>query len=141
MSDVAIVGAGIHPFGRHALSGRDQGAVAARRALDDAGLRWPDVQFAFGGSHAAGNADTIVADLGLTGIEFVPDGTNSDFDYSAEDVVYAYDDSGQLTGADRDTNDEAYDYDANGNRDQDITNSAGTFDYVVDPYTRVAKRT
>jgi acetyl-CoA acetyltransferase len=71
MSDVAIVGAGIHPFGRHPLSGRDQGAVAARRALDDAGLRWPDVQFAFGGSHAAGNADTIVADLGLTGIEFV----------------------------------------------------------------------
>ena len=29
------------------------------------------MQFAFGGSDAAGNADALVADLGLTGIEFV----------------------------------------------------------------------
>jgi acetyl-CoA C-acetyltransferase len=72
MTDVAIVGIGIHPFGRHdGVSGRAQGAVAARAALRDAGIAWPDVQFAFGGSDAAGNADALVSDLGLTGIEFV----------------------------------------------------------------------
>ena len=38
MSDVAIVGIGMHPFGRHPISGREQGAIAARRALADAGI-------------------------------------------------------------------------------------------------------
>jgi acetyl-CoA C-acetyltransferase len=72
MVDVAIVGVGIHPFGRTpGVSGREQGAIAARAALADAGISWPDVQFAFGGSDSAGNADALVADLGLTGIEFV----------------------------------------------------------------------
>ena len=72
MNEVAIVGVGIHPFGRtDGVSGREQGAVAARAALADAGIGWADVQFAFGGSYAAGNADALVADLGLTGIEFV----------------------------------------------------------------------
>jgi acetyl-CoA acetyltransferase len=72
MSDVAIVGIGIHPFGRHeGVSGRAQGAAAARDALRDAGVGWSDMQFAVGGSDAAGNADALVADLGLTGIEFV----------------------------------------------------------------------
>lgn len=72
MTDVAIVGIGIHPFGRTpGMSGRAQGAHAARAALRDAGITWGDVQFAFGGSSAAGNADALVADLGLTGIEFV----------------------------------------------------------------------
>ena len=73
MSDgVAIVGVGIHPFGRtDGVSGRQQGAIAARAALVDAGIGWRDVQVAFGGSYAAGNADALVADLGLTGIEFV----------------------------------------------------------------------
>ena len=69
---VAIVGVGIHPFGRtDGVSGRQQGAIAARAALRDAGIGWSDVQVAFGGSYAAGNADALVADLGLTGIEFV----------------------------------------------------------------------
>ena len=71
MSDVAIVGIGMHPFGRHPISGREQGAVAARRALDDAGIDWTDVEYAFGGSSAAGDADTLVADLGLTGVPFI----------------------------------------------------------------------
>jgi acetyl-CoA C-acetyltransferase len=72
MTEVAIVGVGIHPFGRtDGVSGRQQGAVAARAALADAGIGWSDVQFAFGGSHEGGNADALVADLGLTGIEFV----------------------------------------------------------------------
>lgn len=72
MVDVAIIGIGIHPFGRTpGVSGRAQGAHAAREALRDAGLRWSDIQFAVGGSMDAGNADALVADLGLTGIEFV----------------------------------------------------------------------
>ena len=71
MSDVAIVGIGMHPFGRHPISGREQGAIAARRALADAGIAWSDVEYAFGGSSAAGAADTLVADLGLTGVPFI----------------------------------------------------------------------
>jgi acetyl-CoA C-acetyltransferase len=72
VTDVAIVGIGIHPFGRHPeLTGRMQGARAARQALDDAGIGWSQTQFAFGGSDAAGNADALVSELGLTGIEFV----------------------------------------------------------------------
>lgn len=71
MSDIAIIGIGMHPFGRHDLSGLEQGAVAARRAMADAGVEWKDVQYAFGGSAAAGNADTMVSALGLTGLPFI----------------------------------------------------------------------
>ena len=70
--DVAIVGIGIHPFGRTpARSGLQQGAFAARLALQDAGIEWRDVQFAFGGSASAGSADALVNELGLTGIPFI----------------------------------------------------------------------
>ncbi|HEX5537571.1 MAG TPA: thiolase family protein [Sphingobium sp.] len=70
--DVFIVGAGIHPFGRTpGRSGLQQGVFAVRQALERAGLAWRDVQFAFGGSDAAGNADTMVSELGLTGIPFI----------------------------------------------------------------------
>jgi len=71
-ADVAIVGAGIHPFGRHeGVSGLEMAAVAARAALADAGIGWQDVEFAAGGSDAAGNADTTVSVLGLTGVPFI----------------------------------------------------------------------
>src|SRR2546423_9238160 len=70
--DVAIVGIGMHPFGRHdGVSGREQAAYAVRQALGDAGIEWAQVQFSFGGSSAAGNADTLVSDLGLTGLPFI----------------------------------------------------------------------
>lgn len=70
--DVGIVGVGIHPFGRHpGISGLEMAAVAARAALSDAGVRWDDIDFAAGGSDAAGNADTSVSKLGLTGIPFI----------------------------------------------------------------------
>ena len=69
--EVAIVGIGMHPFGRHDLSGMEQGVIAVRRALADAGVRWDDMQFAYGGSAAAGAADTMVTQLGLTGLQFV----------------------------------------------------------------------
>jgi acetyl-CoA acetyltransferase len=72
MSDVSIIGIGLHPFGRTAnRSGLEQGAFAAQAALDDAGVSWKDVQYAFGGSHSAGNADTLVNRLGLTGLPFI----------------------------------------------------------------------
>jgi acetyl-CoA acetyltransferase len=72
MTSVHIIGAGIHPFGRHAdKTGLDQGVFAAREALADAGLDWTDMQFGFGGSSAAGNADAILPRLGLTGVQFV----------------------------------------------------------------------
>ena len=62
---VAVVGVGIHPFGRHdGVSGLEMAAVAARAALQDAGIGWQDVEFASGGSDAAGNADTTVSVLG-----------------------------------------------------------------------------
>jgi acetyl-CoA C-acetyltransferase len=68
---VAIVGVGIHKFGRTpGTSGLHQGAYAARRALEDAGIQWGDIQFAYGGSYSAGNADALGNELGLTGIPF-----------------------------------------------------------------------
>lgn len=70
--EVSIVGIGMHPFGRHeGVSGLQMGAYAIRQALDDAGVGWSDVQCAFGGSAASGNADTLVSSLGLTGVPFV----------------------------------------------------------------------
>ncbi|WP_428631006.1 thiolase family protein [Sphingopyxis sp.] len=70
--DVYIIGAGIHPFGRtDGRSGRDQGVFAVREALADAGLEWRDVEFAYGGSAAAGSADIMVNELGLTSVPFI----------------------------------------------------------------------
>ena len=77
--DVAIVGIGIHPFGRFpGVTGDQMGAVAVRAALADAGVAWKDIQFAYGGSMGAtlghqdvGSADTLVNDLGMTGLPFV----------------------------------------------------------------------
>ncbi|MFC5063829.1 thiolase family protein [Actinomycetospora atypica] len=72
MSEVAIVGIGMHRFGRtEGVSGRAQAVHAARGALRDAGLRFSDMQFGFGGSHSAGDADTLVSELGLTGLPFI----------------------------------------------------------------------
>jgi len=72
MSEVVIVGIGMHEFGRHeGISGMEQGVVAVRRALADSGLAWQDMQFAFGGSKSAGAADLMVSKLGLTGLQFI----------------------------------------------------------------------
>jgi acetyl-CoA acetyltransferase len=71
MDDVAIIGVGLHPFGRFpGLSAIEMGAKAARGALADAGLAWKDVQFAFGGSYEVDNPDAVVNFLGLTGLPF-----------------------------------------------------------------------
>jgi acetyl-CoA C-acetyltransferase len=72
MTRIAIVGIGIHPFGRtQGVSGQDQGSYAVRAACKDAGVEWGDIEFAYGGSMAAGAADTIVSKLGLTGLQFI----------------------------------------------------------------------
>ncbi|MEM6908466.1 MAG: thiolase family protein [Pseudomonadota bacterium] len=69
--NVYIIGAGIHPFGRtEERSGREQGVYAVREAMADAGLEWSDIECAYGGSAAAGNADIMVNELGLTSLPF-----------------------------------------------------------------------
>jgi acetyl-CoA acetyltransferase len=71
-SAVAIVGIGMHPFGRHdGVSAMDQGVVAAKAALADAGVTWPDIQFACGGSRDGVPPDNMVSQLGLTGVQFM----------------------------------------------------------------------
>jgi acetyl-CoA acetyltransferase len=72
VSGVYIVGAGIHPFGRTPeRTGLQQGVFAVRQALGRSGLDWRDIRFAYGGSDAAGKADTMVSELGLTGLPFI----------------------------------------------------------------------
>jgi acetyl-CoA acetyltransferase len=69
--DVAIIGVGLHPFGRFpGKSAIEMGAAAARLAMKDAGIEWRQVQFAFGGSYEVDNPDSIVNQLGMTGIPF-----------------------------------------------------------------------
>ena len=50
--DVAILGVGMHPWGKWGRNFVEYGVAAARAALRDAGLEWSDVQFVAG-------ADTI----------------------------------------------------------------------------------
>jgi acetyl-CoA C-acetyltransferase len=72
VEDVAIIGVGLHPFGRFGpKSAIDMGADAVRAALADAGIAWSDVQFAFGGSFEVDNPDAVTSRLGLTGIPFM----------------------------------------------------------------------
>ena len=71
MDDVAIIGVGLHPFGRFpGKSAFDMGAEAIRAALNDAGVHWDDIQVAFGGSIEASNTDAIVNRVGLSGVPF-----------------------------------------------------------------------
>jgi len=71
MNDVAIIGVGLHPFGRFGdKSAMQMGAEAILAALDDAGIGWQDVQFAFGGSLEVTNPDAVTSLVGLTGIPF-----------------------------------------------------------------------
>lgn len=71
MTGVSIIGVGLSRFGRQpGVSGRAMAVTAIRAALADAGIDWPDVGAAFGGSDSSGLADTLVTDLGLTGLMF-----------------------------------------------------------------------
>ncbi|WP_428338919.1 thiolase family protein [Mycobacterium sp.] len=68
-NEVAIIGVGLHPFGRHGDKlCLEMGADASKDALADASVQWSDVQTAFIGSYEVSNPDAIVSWLGLTGI-------------------------------------------------------------------------
>jgi len=69
-NDVAIIGVGLHPFGRFDKTAMEMGAEAIQFALDDAGVDWRDIQFGFGGSHEVSNPDAVTRLVGLTGITF-----------------------------------------------------------------------
>src|SRR6478752_5405431 len=72
MDEVAIIGVGLHPFGRHGdKSAFEMGADAVELALRDAGIVWNDVDAAFGGSWEVAQADPLTGLLGLTGIPFM----------------------------------------------------------------------
>jgi acetyl-CoA acetyltransferase len=47
--EVAVLGVGMHPWGKWGRSFVEYGVAAARQALEDAGLEWKDVQFVAGG--------------------------------------------------------------------------------------------
>lgn len=70
MEDVAIIGVGLHPFGRWDKTCIQMGADAIHTALDDAGIEWKDVQFGVGGSLEVSNPDAVTRLVGLTGIPF-----------------------------------------------------------------------
>jgi acetyl-CoA acetyltransferase len=48
-NDVAVVGVGMHPWGKWGRNFVGYGMTAARAALDDAGVAWSDIQFVVGG--------------------------------------------------------------------------------------------
>ena len=73
MDDVAIIGVGLHPFGRF---GAEVGHRHGRRRRSaprwpTPASQWKDVQFAFGGSFEVDNPDAVTGRLGLTGIPFM----------------------------------------------------------------------
>ena len=70
MNDVAIIGVGLHPFGRFPKTTMEMGVEAIEAALADAGVEWTDMQFAYGGSLEVSNPDAITRLVGLTGIPF-----------------------------------------------------------------------
>lgn len=47
-ADVAILGVGMHPWGKWGKNFVEYGVVAATAALTDAGVAWPDIQFVSG---------------------------------------------------------------------------------------------
>jgi acetyl-CoA acetyltransferase len=107
MNSVAIVGVGLHPFGRFpGKSATEMGAEAVQLALADAGATWRDIQFAFGGSYEVDNPDTIVSYLGPTGIPFtnVYNGcatAASSIDLAAKMIAFGAYDVGIAVGLDK----------------------------------------
>ncbi len=62
VADVAVIGVGLHPFGRfEGKSAMEMGADAIQPALADAGIDWKDIRFAVGGSWTVANPDAIPA--------------------------------------------------------------------------------
>ncbi len=69
--EIAIIGIGLYPFGRHeGVNAIQMGVQAANLALDDAGVRWQDVHFACAGALEVTQPDSMIKFMGLTGIPF-----------------------------------------------------------------------
>ena len=67
--EAAVIGIGLHPFGRFpGKSAMDMGVDAVRLALADAQLSWDRIPVGYVGSLEVANPDAIVGRLGLTGI-------------------------------------------------------------------------
>jgi len=67
--DIAIIGVGLHPFGRYDdRSALEMGAVAIRRALRDAGVEWDRVQSLYAGSLEVSNPEAVTGLVGMTGL-------------------------------------------------------------------------
>ncbi|TPG36600.1 thiolase family protein [Mycolicibacterium hodleri] len=67
--EIAIIGVGLHPFGRYAdRSALEMGAVAISRALRDAGVHWSDVGSLYAGSLEVSNPEAVTGLAGMTGI-------------------------------------------------------------------------
>ena len=73
MTDVVILGIGIHPFGRFDTSFQAIGSEAARLALKDAGVDWKQIEFAYLSRMylPATSGARILKTLGCTGIPIV----------------------------------------------------------------------
>ncbi|MGP9022044.1 lipid-transfer protein [Streptomyces sp. BR1] len=59
--DIAVIGAGMHPWGKWGRSFVEYGTVAARAALADAGLGWTDIQSVVGADTVRGGYPGYVA--------------------------------------------------------------------------------
>ena len=46
-NDIAVLGVGMHPWGKWGRNFVEYGVAAARDAIRDAGIAWTDVQFMF----------------------------------------------------------------------------------------------
>jgi acetyl-CoA acyltransferase len=69
MRECAVVGVGLHKFGRFPDIPIDEmGRDALLAALDDAGMEFRDIEIAYCGHFASGNAYTVIGRVGLTGI-------------------------------------------------------------------------
>jgi acetyl-CoA C-acetyltransferase len=67
--EIAIIGVGLHPFGRYeSRSALEMGAVAISRALRDAGVPWSDVGSLYAGSLEVANPEAVTGLVGMTGI-------------------------------------------------------------------------
>ncbi|MFF3270841.1 lipid-transfer protein [Streptomyces chrestomyceticus] len=64
--DIAVLGAGLHPWGKWGRSFVEYGTVAARAALADAGLEWADVQSVVGADTVRGGYPGYVAGATFT---------------------------------------------------------------------------
>ncbi|HSG79926.1 MAG TPA: hypothetical protein VLD62_10130 [Acidimicrobiia bacterium] len=68
MTDVAVIGVGMHPWGKFPdKTFLDLGVDAVRGALDDAGLQWTDIPAAVSGMYVWGGTDGFNAGPALAG--------------------------------------------------------------------------